>query len=366
MMIKTNKTLIFLTAGGTGGHIYPAEALADELSNRGYKLSFVTDARGLQNYKGKLSKITNYNVLSGSVIGKSKVHKITSLIKVTFGILQSIFILLRNRPAAVIGFGGYASFPCCVAAIILRIPLIIHEQNSVVSRTNRILGKFAKVIAQSFRNVKNSPEGVKSILTGMPVRQAILDIKDYKIPDLENNKFTILVIGGSQGAKIFSDVIPDAINNLNEKLQSKIRIFQQCREIDLEETKEKYKNSKAEVTLNSFFNNMPELYSSSHIVITRAGASSTYELTAIGKASILVPLPIAADNHQYYNAKEVCDAEAAYLLEQKNFTIENLQEIIIKLSSDFNEIKKLSTNAKKIGIIDASKRLADVILDEIK
>jgi UDP-N-acetylglucosamine--N-acetylmuramyl-(pentapeptide) pyrophosphoryl-undecaprenol N-acetylglucosamine transferase len=365
-MIKTNKKLIFLTAGGTGGHIYPAEALADELSNRSYKLSFITDTRGLKNYKGKLSKISNYNVLSGSIIGKSKIHKISSLIKVAFGVLQSIFILLKHRPCCVVGFGGYASFPCCVAAIILRIPLIIHEQNSVVSRTNRILGKHANVIAQSFRDVKNSPKGVKSVLTGMPVRQSILDIIDHKLPNLENNKFTILVIGGSQGAKIFSDIIPDTINNLSEKLQSKIKIFQQCRDADLEKTKEKYKNSKAEIVLNSFFNNMPELYSNSHIVITRAGASSTYELTAIGKASILVPLPIAADNHQYYNAKEICDAKAAYLLEQKNFTIDNLQEIIIKLSSDFSEIEKMSINAKKIGIIDASKRLADTILDEIK
>jgi len=365
-MLKANKNLIFLTAGGTGGHIYPAEALADELLNRKYQLSFVTDKRGLQNYKGKLKDISNYNVLSGSVIGKSKIHKICSLIKVAFGVLQSMAILLSKRPAAVVGFGGYASFPCCVAAILLRIPLIIHEQNSVVSRTNRILGKYAKVIAQSFRNVKNTPKGVKSVLTGMPVRQAILDIKDNKLPDLENNKFTILVIGGSQGAKVFSDIIPDTINQLDEKLQSNIKIYQQCREADLAETKEKYKSSKAEITLNSFFNNMPELYSNSHIVITRAGASSTYELTAIGKASILVPLPIAADNHQYYNAKEVSDEKAAYLLEQKNFTVENLSEIIIKLSSDYNEIEKISKNAKKIGIIDASKRLADTVLDEIK
>ena len=190
------KTLVILTAGGTGGHVFPAESLAEELSLRGYELALVTDSRGKNNYHGKLSEIANYSVLSGPLVGKSKLTKIKSLIKTCFGILQAGLLLLRKKPACVVGFGGYASFPCCMAAILLGIDLVIHEQNSVMSRTNRFLSKYASLIAQSFRNAKYTPLHVKSIVTGMPIRKAISSLNGYAYPKIENEKFNLLIIGG--------------------------------------------------------------------------------------------------------------------------------------------------------------------------
>ncbi|MCQ2741170.1 MAG: glycosyltransferase [Alphaproteobacteria bacterium] len=172
-MKKADK-LIVLTAGGTGGHVYPADALANELIECGYRVVLFTDKRGLNNYKGKLGEIENKAIYSGSVVGKSLLVKIFSLFKVGIGILQAMFYLLTDRPRCVVGFGGYASFPTAVAAILLRIPLVVHEQNSVMSRTNRLLARFVVFAAQSFRKVKNTPEKVKTVLTGMPVREAMV------------------------------------------------------------------------------------------------------------------------------------------------------------------------------------------------
>ena len=221
--------LIILTAGGTGGHVYPAEALAEELGKRGFRLLLVTDSRGLNNYKGKLSEIPNAAVLSGAIMGKSKWFKIKSLFKTCIGVLQAAFIIIRNNPVAIVGFGGYASFPACMAAILLGKNLIIHEQNSVMSRTNRFLAKYATLIAESFAGTRHLPEDVKTKLTGMPVRKSIAALYGRDYPELKDGGvFKILILGGSQGAKIFSDVIPESLAGLDSKIKERLEIYQDC------------------------------------------------------------------------------------------------------------------------------------------
>ena len=266
--------MIVLTAGGTGGHIYPAEALAEELLKRGYRLALITDKRGKNNYKGRLGEIPNYAVYAGALVGKSPWFKIKSLFKTCLGIIQAGIFMLKHHPVCVVGFGGYASFPAAMAAILLGRDLIIHEQNAVMSRTNRFLSKYAELTAQSFRNVKYAPKNRRQVVSGMPVRQSIIKLADAKYPErTATQKFQLLVLGGSQGAKIFAEVIPQAVAQLPETLQKKLRIYQQCRDCDVKNLEQAYAATKAEVTVSHFFNNMDELYGGTHLIISRAGGS---------------------------------------------------------------------------------------------
>ena len=369
MITKKNKSkkkpLIIITAGGTGGHVYPAESLAEELSSRGYELALVTDSRGKNNYRGKLGEIQNYAVQAGALIGKSYLFKIKSLFKTGIGIAQAIAFLVIKKPICVVGFGGYASFPCSAASILLGIPLIIHEQNSVMSRTNRFLSRFAKLTAQSFKNVKSTPQEAKTVLTGMPIRKNIIDIRDRTYPKAEK-QFRLLILGGSQGSKIFSEVIPEAIKKCDKKTIKMLKIYQQCRQDDLKAANKAYLGSEADITLTNFFNNMPKLYSESHLIISRAGASSVSEIAAVGLPSILVPLAIAADDHQTYNAKNLEDTEAAIIIKESDFTPDTLHKALSRLIGDHALLKKMANNAKKAGIIDAATRLADAIEKEIR
>lgn len=359
-----DKGLIILTAGGTGGHVYPAESLAEELSKRGYRLMLVTDSRGQNNYKGKLGEIKNYAVLSGALVGKSYFFKLKSLIKLALGTLQSCLILIKEKPLCVVGFGGYASFPCALAAIILKKKLIIHEQNSVMSRTNRFLSKYATCVAQSFNNVKYAPNHVKNVLTGMPIRQniAALHNKEYSLPQ---ERFQLLILGGSQGAKIFTDVIPSALSNLSSKAKKTLKVYQQCRQDDVDALKKDYQGEKIDITIKHFFDNMAELYASSHLIISRAGASSVSEIAAAGLPSILVPLPTAADDHQSKNAAELEKNNAAIVINQANFTAEWLTQTLEELINNPQRLKTMSDAAKKIAITNAAERLANTLEQEI-
>jgi len=360
------KPLIILTAGGTGGHVYPAEALAEELSLRGYRLMLVTDKRGQNNYKGRLGEIPNCPVYAGAIMGKSKWFKIKSLFKTGIGVLQSMLIILKNHPACVVGFGGYASFPCSMAAILLGTDLIIHEQNSVMSRTNRFLGRYATLIAASFKTTRFAPEGVKTFLSGMPIRQSIAELSghSYKKPRA-NGKLHLLVLGGSQGAKIFSSVLPEAIEKLDKKQQKRIVLTQQCRKEDLSELEQKFARLSCQSTLAPFFNNMPELYAENHLIISRAGASSVFEIAAAGIPSILVPLPTAADDHQTSNTAEFKRRKAGIVMAQKDFSADKLAELIRDFLDNPQKLQTMAENTEKLAITDAATRLADQLEKKI-
>ena len=372
--IKTKKKtpLVILTAGGTGGHVYPAEALAEELSKRGYRLMLVTDNRGKDNYKGKLGEIPNVAVAAGSLVGKSIFFKIKSLFKLSFGVLQALHIILKKKPICVVGFGGYASFPCCVAAILTGTDLVLHEQNSVMSRTNRFLSKYATLIAQSFTKVKYAPQNVKTVLTGMPVRVGIIEAASQPYHKLKANEaMQVLVLGGSQGAKVFAEVVPSAIQALDKKQQQRLKIVQQCRQDDVAAIEQAYQSLSVQAKVSHFFDNMPELYSHSQVVISRAGASSVSEIAVMGVPSILVPLPTAADDHQTSNAAWLADARGAELIPQAAFTAEKLKNLLQEFLQESEQdevsssLEKMAHNAKKVAITDAAVRLADAIENEI-
>lgn len=362
---EAKKPLIVLTAGGTGGHVYPAESLAEELERRGYDLMLITDCRGKDNYKGKLGQIPNVAVFSGGIVGKSKLFKLQSLCKTCVGIIQAMFVLLKKRPVCVVGFGGYASFPASVAALLLGIDLVLHEQNSVMSRTNRYLCKYAALIAQSFRNVKNVPVGAKSILCGMPVRANIAALADKTFTPPKEEKFQIVVLGGSQGAKIFGEVVPQAIQMLSPQKQKLLKIFQQCRKGEEKLIEKKYENTESEIVVSHFFENMAELYAGTHLIISRSGASSVSEIAVAAIPSVLVPLPTAADDHQTSNTKDLLDAGGAVVLRQDEFAPEKLKRILEDLMQNGTLLIKMSANARKVGIKDAARRFADAIEKEV-
>ncbi len=361
---KKQQPLIILAAGGTGGHVYPAEALAEELEKRGYRLALITDSRGKDNYRGKLGEIPNISVWSGALVGKSKWFKLKSLFKTAVGVLQAGWILWRKKPVCVVGFGGYASFPTAMAAILLGIDLVIHEQNSVMSRTNRFLSKYASLIAQSFRKVKYTPAGVKTVLTGMPVRGAIVEAGQRSYQG-DGEEFCLLVLGGSQGAKIFSEVVPEAVKSLDPTLRKRLKIVQQCRKDDVELVRKAYDGSDCVCEVAHFYDNMPTLYANSQLIISRAGASSVSEIAVTGLPSILVPLPTAADDHQSGNAREIAEAGAGLVIKQKDFTVEKLKNILEELTANPIKLQKMSVGARRIGIADAASRLADAIEKEI-
>ncbi len=359
---KAKKPLIILTAGGTGGHVYPAEALAEELEGRGYRLMLITDKRGKDNYKGKLGQMPNVAVLSGGIVGKSKLFKIKSLVKTAVGIVQAAWVLWREKPLCVVGFGGYASFPACMAAILSGTDLVIHEQNSVMSRTNRFLSKYAELVGQSFRKVKYAPAAEKSVVCGMPVRASIVETGKKPYPKFgERDKLQILVLGGSQGAKIFGEIVPQAVQKMDRKLAARLKIYQQCRAGEENDIAWAYEGAGAELVVRHFFDNMAELYASSHIVISRAGASSVSEIAVAGVPSILVPLPTAADDHQTSNAAEIAEAGAGVVIRQQELTAEKLKKIIEEWAADYAKLRHMSECARKTGIRDAAKRLADGI-----
>lgn len=361
-----DKPLIILTAGGTGGHVFPAESLAEELSARGYELALVTDSRGKDNYRGKLGEITNYSVWAGALVGKSKWFKIKSLFKTCIGILQAAFILKKHKPVCVVGFGGYASFPCSMAAILLGIDLVIHEQNSVMSRTNRFLGKYASFIGQSFENTKYTPAHTSKLLTGMPIRRNIAALNDKQYsPHTAQDKFRLLIIGGSQGAKVFGEVIPAAVKKLPAQLQEKMQIFHQCRKDDIDEVKAGYEGCQADLTVSHFFDNMAELYAETGLIISRAGASSIAEITAARLPSILIPLPVAADDHQTTNAEAIGKHQAGYVLKQQDFSAEKLSNLLTEVMQDTDKLSAMSDRAAHLSIVNASERLANAIEKEI-
>ncbi len=363
---KDKKKLIVLTAGGTGGHVYPAEALAEELERRGYRLMLITDARGKDNYKGRLGKMPNVAVWSGGIVGKSKLFKIKSLFKTCIGIVQAGWVLLKEKPECVVGFGGYASFPASMAALLSGVDLVLHEQNSVMSRTNRFLSRYASLVAQSFKKVKYAPKNVKTVLCGMPVRESIVEAAKSGYPELGvKDKMQILVLGGSQGAKVFGEVVPEAIKMLDENMQKRLKIFQQCRADEEDDLRKVYENTKCEVVVSHFFENMADLYSHTHLVISRAGASSVSEIAVAGVPSLLVPLPTAADDHQTGNAKEFSETGAGIVIKQNDFKSDKVKNIIEELFGNYSKLKQMSIKTKKIGISDAAKRLADAIEKEI-
>jgi UDP-N-acetylglucosamine--N-acetylmuramyl-(pentapeptide) pyrophosphoryl-undecaprenol N-acetylglucosamine transferase len=358
------KPLVVLAAGGTGGHVFPAEALAAELSSRGYRLALVTDQRG-GDLSGRLGELETHRVRAGGIAGKGVFARILSVFELMIGTLQAWFLLRRLKPAVVVGFGGYASVPTMLAAAYSGTKAAIHEQNAVLGRANRLLASRVETIATSFDKVSEIPEDAKPnvIVTGMPVRPAVTIVRDRAYPTLgSDDDVNLAVFGGSQGAHIFSVVVPEAMKQLDENLRSRIRITQQSRPEDIDQVKSAYRAIDVDADLSTFFNDVPDRIAAAHLVICRSGASSIAELTTIGRPAILVPYRHAVDDHQSRNAHAVDEVGGGWLIPEDAFTEVVLAERLAALFAIPRMLENAAAAAKSAGVPDAAARLADMVV----
>ncbi len=354
---------IVLGAGGTGGHIFPAEALAEELNSHGYRVVLITDKRGRE-YKGILGSLERYTIRAGT-FGRGFTGKISAVTDIAVGIFQARRLLKKIKPDVVVGFGGYPSFPTVYAASGMGIPTVIHEQNSVLGRANRLLTKRTTKIATTFPDTRfiDEPYKSKTVLTGNPVRAAIRALHAIPYPELSHDgNIHILVTGGSQGAAIFSQIVPAAIAALPGTLRSRIRVDQQCRPEDLETTRIAYAQMNISADVSAFFTDIPARLASAHLVIARAGASTIAELTAAGRPSILVPLPTSMDNHQYYNANSLEESGGGWMTPQEGFTAAALSSRIEAFLSLPESLTRAASAARKAGRVNAASDLAVLAL----
>ena len=355
-----------LAAGGTGGHLFPAFALAQELGRRSIEVDLITDMRG-DRYGTTFPGRAIHRVPSATVSGRSIVGAGRAAWTLTRGIGASLKLMRRIKPGAVIGFGGYPAFPPLVAARLRNIPTALHEQNAVLGRANRALAKYVTAIATSFENTKYL-EGTarnKARFTGNPVRDQVVSAVQAYDPPQAGGPFNLLVFGGSQGARYFADAVPPAVQLLPEAIRASLFIVQQCREEDLARVEQAYQAANVRAHLATFFTNLPDEMAKAHLVIARSGASTVSELAVMGRPAILVPLPHAIDNDQLQNARRLAEAGGAWCMEQKTLTPEVLSETIGRLFAAPEMLMQAAAAAKAQGRPDAVSRLADLVQELI-
>jgi UDP-N-acetylglucosamine--N-acetylmuramyl-(pentapeptide) pyrophosphoryl-undecaprenol N-acetylglucosamine transferase len=355
---------IMLAAGGTGGHLFPAFALAEELKRRDIVVDLMTDMRG-DRYGSGFPARTIYQVPSATLASRSPVDIAKTMLALARGTRAAFAILGRVRPAAVIGFGGYPTYPPLVAARLRGIPTAIHEQNAVLGRANKLLAKRVTAIATSFERTKflDGKLVEKVVLTGNPVRQAVMDeaVRPYEAPAADD-VIRLLIFGGSQGARFFSDTVPLALFALPDHIRTRLRVVQQAREEDIERVSEAYSEANISADIAPFFPDLPARMAAAHLVIGRAGASTVAELTVMGRPSILVPLPHALDNDQLNNARRLAESGGAWCIEQRNLSPERLADELEKLLPATDTLAAAAKAAKTAGRPDAVRNLADFTL----
>jgi UDP-N-acetylglucosamine--N-acetylmuramyl-(pentapeptide) pyrophosphoryl-undecaprenol N-acetylglucosamine transferase len=355
---------IALAAGGTGGHLFPAEALAAELHGRGFAPVLVTDARGrpLALADGDAPM---HRVAGGGLAGKNPWHQIKAVFALGLGAAQAFRLLGRIGARAVVGFGGYASFPTVLAAQARGIPTAIHEQNAVLGRANRLLAHGARRIAVSFAETRGLPAGARprAVATGMPVRPqvAALAATPYRAPETDA-PIALLVIGGSQGARVFADAVPGAVARLPGDLRARLRVAQQSRPEDVERTRAAYAALDVAAEIAPFFADAPARMAAAQLVIARSGASTVAELAVLGRPAILAPYRYAADDHQRANAQAFADAGAAWMLAEETLTPESLAAELARLLADPAGLARAAACARAQARPDAARALADAVV----
>ncbi len=362
MMAPQNISTIVLSAGGTGGHLFPAQALAQELNRRQWRTVLITDERGLK-WRESFPNTDVYAVPSGTTEQAGWLNRIRAVILLTLGALKAWGLMRRKRPDLVIGFGGYPMLPALFAALMSGRVTAIHEQNGVMGRANRLVAPRVKAIALTFADPKflRSADRFKAGITGNPVRDSVIEAgkQAYCAPQ-DKGPIHLLVFGGSQGARILSDVMPAALALLPEAITSRLAITQQCREEDLTRLREAYQQIGMTVELDSFFADLPRRMAESHLVICRSGASTVCELSVIGRPSILIPLPGALDGDQAANARVLVEAGGGWMIEEKGLTAESLAEHLCRLLSNPSDLVRSASAAKAQGRPNAVRALADM------
>ena len=361
MQTKSIKNKVIIVTGGTGGHVFPAVAVATELISRGIKPIFLSDKRGEKYINKDLNidiivlPVRNFNSSDILINIKSFYYLVISVIK-------SCFIILTLRPTLVLGFGGFVSLPSLVAAYLLRIPTVIHEQNIILGRANKFLSKYCKMILLSFDQTLNIPKKllVPSYVVGNPVRKNFIRKEEY-FPPMKNEKIRILILGGSQGAKVFSDIIPKILSQLPTNIKNRIEVVHQCRVLDIKNVEKFYTENLISHETREFINNIAEVLKKSHLVISRAGASSLSEILVANIPSILIPFRYSKDNHQLLNANCLVNSGSSWVIQEDNYINQNLLELLQKILSSMNNLSEKSKQANKIARPNASKDFVNLL-----
>ena len=352
-----------LAAGGTGGHLIPAFALASELERRGHHVALITDARGA-NIPGKPAALTAHVLPAGRFEGKNPVSWVKAVRAIIEGRRMALRLFESFEPCAVVGFGGYPALPALLAATSAGVPAVIHEQNAVLGRVNRFLARKADAIATSYAHVENlsSAHAGKVRLVGNPVREEVRTLRDQPFPPFTaEGLLRILVTGGSQGARVLSEVVPDGLAMLPTALRSRLQVTQQCRAEDIESVRNRYAGHDIPAELGTYFENMAERLADAHLFIGRAGASTIAELTVVGRPAILVPLPIATDDHQAANTREIVAAGGARSIRQEKFTASELAKQIQAMAQRPDTLANAAHAAWNCGYPSAAADLADLV-----
>ncbi|MDF1790906.1 MAG: undecaprenyldiphospho-muramoylpentapeptide beta-N-acetylglucosaminyltransferase [Thalassobaculaceae bacterium] len=355
---------IVLASGGTGGHVFPAKALAELLAARGHRVAMVTDTRGSA-FDDTSAGIEVHKIRAGGIAGRGLMAKLKGAAKLFLGWLDARRLMNRLHPAAVVGFGGYASVPTVLAAGGRGVPVVLHEQNAVIGRANRLLAKQASAIATCFEEVEKIPVGDrrKVSLVGNPVREAVKAVRDAApAPLLEHGTREILVTGGSQGASAFADLIPTAIALLPQALRDRLRIAQQARPAEVEGVAAAYAAMGVTADVRRFFDDMPARLRAAHLLICRSGASTVAENTVAGRPALLIPYPSAIDDHQTANARAIEAAGGAIVLPQHALTPESLADLLAGLLDDTGRLTGMTEAAHAYGRPNAVEDLAALVL----
>ncbi|MDJ0946028.1 MAG: undecaprenyldiphospho-muramoylpentapeptide beta-N-acetylglucosaminyltransferase [Kiloniellales bacterium] len=355
--------IVALAAGGTGGHMFPAQALARELLSRGSKVALITDRRG-SGFGADLPEVRTERINAGALAGGSIAKKLSSVGRLALGYLQARSRLRRLKADTVVGFGGYASVPTVMAGAHRGLRVVLHEQNAVLGRANRLLAPRAHTIASSFAEVRGlkDEDRNKVVFTGNPVRPAIAALGEAPYPRPEPEAtLRLLVIGGSQGAEVFNTVVPAAVEALPEGLRRRLAISQQVRGPATDKVRGVYETAGVTANLAGFFEDMPERLRGAHMVIGRAGASTIAELAAAGRPAVLVPYPYAADDHQTANARAFAATGGGWVLPQAELTAGDLSELLARLLADPSALQDAAAAAYGFGRAGAAGRLADLV-----
>ncbi len=351
-----------LAAGGTGGHMIPAHALAAELMVRGHHVALISDARGAK-IPGLFDGVQTH-ILPAGRITKNPISWPAGAKAIWSGRAMALRLFETFKPSAVIGFGGYPAFPALIAAQSAGIKTAVHEQNAVLGRVNRMVANRVDAIALSYPDVERLKEKYKSKcwLIGNPVRAEVQALREQPYPALdEDSVFRVLVTGGSQGASILSQVVPDGLAMLPVSLRRRLQVTQQCRAEDIDGVRARYAEFGIPAELATYLPDLPEKLGWAHLVISRAGASTIAELTTAGRPAILIPLPSATDDHQSVNVREMIAAGGARAITQANFTAKELAKQMQKLGLDPDALTNAAGRARTCGRPDATRHLADLV-----
>ncbi|MBW8754205.1 MAG: undecaprenyldiphospho-muramoylpentapeptide beta-N-acetylglucosaminyltransferase [Sphingomonadales bacterium] len=352
-----------LAAGGTGGHLIPAFALASELERRGHHVALITDARGAA-IPGKPAALTAHVLPAGRFQGKNPLSWVKGAQAIMEGRSMALRLFESFEPSAVVGFGGYPALPALLAATGAKIPTVVHEQNAVLGRVNRFLAGRVDAIATAYREVDRllPKHAGKVHLVGNPVRSEVLALRERPFPAFTaDGLLRVLVTGGSQGARVLSEVVPDGLSMLQPALRARLQVTQQCRPEDIEAVRARYAGHDIPAELGTYFEDMADRLADAHLFIGRAGASTIAELTAVGRPAILVPLPIATDDHQAANAREMAAAGGARAIRQEKFTGAELAKQIQAMAQHPETLANAAHAAWNCGYPRAASDLADLV-----